>query len=107
MMKSGEGCTRRIMESDVREPLNLGSSELVSIDQLVSITEEIAGVRLERFYDPTAPVGVAGRNSDNTRIQAELGWAPSIDLQTGMERTYKWIHDEYARRYAGRLGPRV
>ena len=96
----------RIMDSDVREPLNLGSSELVSINELVSLVEEIAGLRMERFYDPGAPIGVAGRNSDNTRIREALGWEPGIGLREGMERTYKWVHDEYARRYGGRLGPR-
>ena len=98
--------THRIMESQVSEPLNLGSSELVSINQLVSLLEEIAGLRLTRFYNPDAPVGVAGRNSDNRKILEHLGWEPSIDLRSGMERTYKWIHDEYARRYGGRMGPK-
>jgi nucleoside-diphosphate-sugar epimerase len=97
----------RIMDSDVREPLNLGSSELVSINELSAIVEEIAGVRLERHYAPDAPIGVNGRNSDNTRIQQRLGWAPGTALRHGMERTYKWIHDEYARRYGGRMGPRA
>ena len=97
---------RRIMDSDVAQPLNLGSSQLVSINELVSLVEEIAGLRLERFYDPDAPTGVAGRNSDNTQILASLGWQPGISLRDGMERTYKWVHDEYARRYGGRLGPR-
>jgi nucleoside-diphosphate-sugar epimerase len=99
--------TLRIMESDVQTPLNLGSSELVSIDQLVSVVEEIAGVTLERYYAPHAPLGVAGRNSDNSAIREALAWEPRVALRDGMERTYKWIHDAYLRRYGGRLGPRV
>ena len=81
----------RIMESEIREPLNLGSSELVSINQLVDIVEEIAGVRLERRYNLDAPKGVRGRNSDNTLIQQLLGWEPSTPLAVGMRRTYEWI----------------
>ncbi len=91
--------SRRLMESDVTEPLNVGSSELVTIDGLVSIVEEIAGLELERHYDTSAPKGVNGRNSDNTRIQALLGWEPSTRLRDGMERTYAWIYDEYVARH--------
>jgi len=83
-----------LMHGDVHEPLNVGSSELVSIDALVSIVEEIAGIRLARRYDPSAPKGVAGRNSDNTRIRAAFDWEPSLRLRDGLERTYAWIHDE-------------
>jgi nucleoside-diphosphate-sugar epimerase len=86
--------TRLLMESDVGVPLNIGSSELVTINQLVDLVEDIAGVRLTRRYDTTAPRGVVGRNSDNTRIQAVLGWQPSTPLRRGMERTYRWIYDE-------------
>src|SRR5271156_5262167 len=86
--------TRMIAESDIREPLNLGSNELVTINQLVDIAEEIAGVRLRRIYNLTAPKGVNGRNSDNTKIQRELGWAPSIRLREGLARTYTWIEQE-------------
>ena len=84
-----------IMHSEIPEPLNLGSSELVTINQLVDIVEEIAGVRLTRTYNLVAPKGVNGRNSDNTRIRECLGWEPSIRLRDGMERTYRWIYDEY------------
>ena len=97
-----DDCIRGTLEitgSDITEPLNLGSSELVTINQLVDIAEEIAGVRLARRYDLNAPKGVNGRNSDNTRIRAALGWEPSIRLRDGMERTYRWIHDEYVRKY--------
>ena len=83
-----------LMHGDVYEPLNVGSSELVSIDELVSIVEEIAGIRLARRYDPSAPKGVAGRNSDNTRIRAAFDWEPSLRLRDGLERTYAWIYDE-------------
>ncbi|MDH3519954.1 MAG: NAD-dependent epimerase/dehydratase family protein, partial [Myxococcales bacterium] len=98
--------TQRILAGEVREPLNLGSSELVSINQLVDLVEEIAGISLTRYYLPDAPIGVNGRNSDNTRIREVFGWEPSIGLRTGLEKTYKWIHDAYVKRYAGRLGPR-
>jgi GDP-D-mannose 3',5'-epimerase len=87
--------TRAILSSDILDPINLGSSELVTINGLVSIAEEIGGVTLNRNYNLSAPKGVNGRNSDNTRILAELGWEPSIRLRDGMERTYRWIHDEY------------
>ena len=99
--------TRRIMAGRGSEPLNLGSSELVSIDELVGIVESIAGIRLTRYYDPDAPIGVQGRNSDNTRIREALGWEPAVALRDGLEKTYKWIHDEYVERYGGGLGPRV
>ncbi len=85
-----------IMECDVAEPLNLGSNECVSINQLVDMVEDIAGVRLARRYDPTAPAGVNGRNSDNSRIQAVLGWQPSTPLAAGLEATYRWIYDQMA-----------
>jgi GDP-D-mannose 3',5'-epimerase len=91
--------TLAIADSQILEPINLGSSELVTINQLVDIAEAIAGVRLERSYNPRAPKGVNGRNSDNTRIKAALGWEPSIRLRDGMERTYRWIHDQYVKKY--------
>lgn len=83
-----------IMDSDIREPINLGSSELVTINGLVDIVERIAGVHLERHYDLTAPQGVMGRNSDNTLIKRLLGWEPSVPLEVGLERTYDWIWNE-------------
>lgn len=88
--------TERLMASDVNVPINLGSSELVTINQLVDIVEDIAGVKLKRTYDLTAPKGVNGRNSDNTLIQERLGWEPSIRLRDGMEKTYRWIEDQIA-----------
>jgi GDP-D-mannose 3', 5'-epimerase len=95
--------TTRIMVSDILDPINLGSSELVTINQLVDIVEEIAGVRLNRRYNLDAPKGVRGRNSDNTMILDRLGWEPSIPLSVGLEKTYEWIYDELA---ASARGPR-
>jgi GDP-D-mannose 3', 5'-epimerase len=86
--------TRMIAESDIREPLNLGSDELVTINQLVDIAEEIAGIKLKRNYNLNAPRGVNGRNSDNTLIQQTLNWAPSIRLREGLAKTYAWIENE-------------
>ncbi len=86
--------TQRIMHSDIDEPINLGSSELVTINQLVDIAEEIAGIRLRRTYDLRAPQGVNGRNSDNSMIVDRLGWEPSIRLRDGLEKTYRWIERE-------------
>jgi nucleoside-diphosphate-sugar epimerase len=86
--------TDLLMESSVAEPLNIGSSELVTINGLVDLVEEIAGVRLKRKYILDAPKGVSGRNSDNTRILSLLGWGPSIRLHEGLERTYGWIYDQ-------------
>jgi nucleoside-diphosphate-sugar epimerase len=95
--------TRRLMDSDVSAPLNVGSAELVSINQLVDIVETIAGVRFKRRYRLDAPVGVRGRSSDNTLIRHELGWEPSIPLADGMERTYCWIYDQLHARERGRV----
>ncbi len=86
--------TLRVMESDVTEPLNLGSDQLVTINQLVDIVEAIAGAKLRRTYKLDAPQGVRGRNSDNTLIQQRLGWSPRISLEEGMRRTYRWIYDQ-------------
>ncbi|MEO5802632.1 MAG: NAD-dependent epimerase/dehydratase family protein [Verrucomicrobiota bacterium] len=86
--------TQTILNSDILEPLNLGSSELVSINQLVDIVEDIAGIKLKRSYNLKAPKGVNGRNSDNTLIKKYLGWEPNIRLRDGLEKTYAWIHGE-------------
>jgi GDP-D-mannose 3',5'-epimerase len=86
--------TLKIMNSSIEYPINLGSSELVSINQLVDIVEEIAGVKLKRTYNLSAPKGVRGRNSDNTLIQKELNWEPSIALRAGMKKTYDWIYEQ-------------
>lgn len=100
-----------IMTSEVVEPLNLGSDESVTINQLVDIVEDIAGIALKRKYDVTAPKGVNGRNSDNTLITERLGWAPGIRLREGMAHTYRWIYDQVvgstARHAAGNVIERV
>jgi GDP-D-mannose 3',5'-epimerase len=84
----------RLMDSDVVEPINIGSDELVSINTLVDIVERIAGIKLTRRYKLDAPKGVRGRNSDNEMISRVLGWAPSVRLENGLEKTYRWIHDQ-------------
>jgi len=89
-------------EDLIATPINLGSSELISINDLVSMIEEIAGVKLERHYKLDAPRGVAGRNSDNTMIEEILGWEPNIPLQEGMHKTYAWISQQYQDRKAGK-----
>jgi nucleoside-diphosphate-sugar epimerase len=94
----------QIMHCDrlISTPINLGSSELISIDNLVGMVEEITGVKLTRTYDLNAPKGVAGRNSDNTFIQQVLDWEPRTTLRAGMEKTYAWIAGQYADRKAGK-----
>jgi nucleoside-diphosphate-sugar epimerase len=94
--------TQLLLHSNVEEPLNIGSDEMVTINQLVDIVEDIAGVKMKRKYKLDAPKGVRGRNSDNTLIKARLGWAPSISLHTGMEQTYRWIYDQAKARAEGR-----
>lgn len=86
----------------VATPVNLGSSELIEINHLVSLAEEIGGVKLRRTYDPSAPKGVAGRNSDNTFIRQVLAWEPSTPFKVGLEKTYRWIETQYAARKAGK-----
>ena len=105
-----DDCTKgidMIMHCDdlIATPINLGSSELISINDLVSLIEEIGGVRLERRYDLDAPKGVAGRNSDNTFIQQVLNWEPDTPLREGLERTYAWIEQQVADRKAGKPTP--
>jgi nucleoside-diphosphate-sugar epimerase len=87
----------RLMASDFQDPINLGSDEMVSINQLVDIAEKIAGIKLERNYQLDAPKGVRGRNSDNTVIKKVLNWAPSISLERGLEANYKWIYSEFGK----------
>jgi nucleoside-diphosphate-sugar epimerase len=95
----------RILHGDVIEPLNLGSSELVTINGLVDMVADIAGVRLKRRHNLNAPKGVRGRNSDNTKIQSYFGWEPSIRLRDGMEKTYAWIYDQYVAKYGAAAAP--
>ncbi len=86
----------------IATPINLGSSELVSINTLVNKVEKIAGKKLKRSYDLNAPQGVAGRNSDNTFIKKVLGWEPNTSLDKGLAITYKWIEEQYHNRKAGK-----
>jgi len=92
-----DDCTKGVVDiyqSDILEPINLGSSELVTINQLVDLAEELAGVKLKRIYNLDAPKGVNGRNSDNTKILHYLGWEPSIKLRDGLARTMTWIEQQ-------------
>jgi GDP-D-mannose 3', 5'-epimerase len=93
-----------IMNSRILEPINLGSSEAVTINQLVDLAEGIAEIKLKRNYDLSAPKGVNGRNSDNTLIQKYLNWEPSTSLRSGLEKTYRWIYDQYLARERGHAG---
>ena len=102
-----DDCTKGIdmimhCEELIATPINLGSDFLISINDLVSITEKIGGIKLQRHHDMDAPRGVAGRNSDNTFIQQVLGWAPSTPLEEGMKKTYAWIEQQYKDRKAGK-----
>ncbi len=85
----------------VATPINLGSSELVSVNDLLSVVEEAAGFKVKRTYDPLAPQGVGGRNSNNTMIKRVLGWEPSTPLRVGMAKTYRWIEERFNLRRAG------
>jgi GDP-D-mannose 3',5'-epimerase len=85
---------RRLMDSDVPEPLNVGSSEIVTINEMIHMIADIAGIEVTTTHDLTAPQGVRGRNSDNTLIKSRLDWEPSISLQDGLVRTYDWIDSE-------------
>jgi nucleoside-diphosphate-sugar epimerase len=85
----------------IATPINLGSSELISVDKLVSLAEEIGGAKLDRKYDLTAPRGVAGRNSDNTFIKQIFDWEPSTSFKDGLTQTYHWIESQYFARKAG------
>ena len=89
--------TRTITDGDVAEPVNLGSDELVTINDMVTLVEQIAGVVLDRRHDLTAPQGVRGRSSDNAEMLRRYGWAPSVTLADGLERTYRWVYDEVKR----------
>jgi nucleoside-diphosphate-sugar epimerase len=88
-----------LMQSDFRDPMNIGSSEKVTINQLVDIAEKIAGIKLKRKYKLDAPKGVNGRNSDNTLILKQFNWEPSISLEIGLEKTYKWIYNQMNKYY--------
>ena len=90
--------SQMLMHSNVIEPINIGSSEVVTINGLVDIVEDIAGIKLKRSYNLKAPKGVNGRNSDNTLIKKLLGWEPNTRLRDGLEKTYRWIYDEMVKR---------
>lgn len=85
----------KIMDSDIAEPINLGSSEQVTINGLLDVIENIAGVKVERSYQLDKPQGVQGRNSDNMLIKQKLNWEPSTSLQDGLSQTYRWIEQEF------------
>ena len=89
--------TRALLASDIVEPLNIGSDELVTINQLIDIVEDIAGRKFKRRYNLGAPKGVRGRCSENTLIKQKMGWEPSVRLRDGMEKTYRWIHDQMSK----------
>jgi GDP-D-mannose 3',5'-epimerase len=89
--------TQMLLNSDFADPINIGSAEMVSINQLVDIAEEIGNVKLKRSYNLNAPKGVNGRSSDNTLIKSTFNWEPSTRLRDGLERTYQWIYDEIKR----------
>ena len=91
----------KLMESDFSDPINLGRSELVSINQLIDIISEIAGVEVEREHNLDAPQGVRGRNSDNSLILEKLNWEPEVDLKTGLAKTYSWIEEQIEREARG------
>ena len=86
--------TREILAGDFAEPVNLGSAELVTINQMADILEDIADIKAPRRYKLDAPQGVRGRNSDNTLFRSVYGWEPSISLHDGLEKTYAWIYDQ-------------
>ncbi len=90
---------RLVADGSYHDPVNIGSSERVTINQLISVVEEVAGIRLRRIYDLSAPQGVRGRNSNNDLILSLYGWEPSIPLIIGIERTYAWIYDQLLREY--------
>jgi len=86
--------SQMLLHSEVEDPINIGSSQMVTINQLVTIVEEIAGIKIKRNYNLDAPKGVRGRSSDNSLIEELFDWSPSISLELGMEKTYKWIYDQ-------------
>ena len=83
-----------LMASDYLEPINIGSAETVTINQLIDTVEKIAGIKVSRRYDLNAPQGVRGRSSDNSLFRSQFGWEPDTSLIVGMEKTYRWIYDQ-------------
>ena len=88
----------RLMDSDVTFPINIGSDQMVTINELIDIVEEFGGQKVKRNHNLDAPLGVRGRNSDNTLVQDKLGWKPSTKLTEGMSHTYRWIKREYLKK---------
>lgn len=95
----------RLMASEYREPLNLGTDRLVSINCLVDLVCDIAGKKLTKKHDVSKPQGVRGRNSDNRRLREVLGWEPSISLEEGLTQTYAWIESDLTK--AGRISKQL
>jgi len=91
----------KLMNSDFSDPINLGRSELVSINQMIDMISEIAGVEVERVHNLDAPQGVRGRNSDNTLILEKLGWEPEVDLRAGLAKTFAWIEEQVEKEARG------
>ena len=91
---------RKLMDSGVRQPVNIGTSESVTINQLVDVVEEVAGTKLTRRYDMSKPQGVMGRSSDNTLVKHSLGWEPILPLRDGIARTYSWIEEQVRKQCA-------
>jgi nucleoside-diphosphate-sugar epimerase len=92
------------MHSDIREPINIGSDRLVSINELIDIVSKIAGKKIKKRYDTSKPQGVRGRNSDNTKIKKLLKWVPSTPLEVGLEKTYRWIEQQIKEgKYKGKI----
>jgi len=85
---------RRLMESDCTEPVNIGSDEMVSINEMVSSLANISGKDINIEYKLDAPTGVRGRNSDNNLIKEKLGWSPDYSLKAGLEKTYTWVNQQ-------------
>ena len=85
------------MDSDIREPLNLGSEEAITVNELIDLVEKIASKNLSKNYDLSKPQGVRGRNSNNTKLRELLGWEPGITLKEGLRDTYSWIESELSK----------
>jgi GDP-D-mannose 3', 5'-epimerase len=90
----------RLMQSEHREPLNLGQDRMISIDELIEIVSGIAGKQIGKDYDTTKPQGVRGRNSDNTKLREVLKWEPQVSLEDGLAKTYWWIEGELRKKGA-------
>jgi GDP-D-mannose 3',5'-epimerase len=93
----------RIVHSNIEEPVNLGTGEIITINGLVAMVEGIAGVELKHKHNLSAPKGVNCRNCDNALIKKYLGWGPGIRLPKGMERTYRWVHEQYVKAHRSEI----